>query len=157
MEPGPYIDYREIPFGGRDYPKTLLLRHEVLRRPWHQSILEDDLEGEASDFIWGAFDGDRLVGMAVLQDTGQPYDRLRYMAVDSAYRGRGIGAGIARQFEILARGKGKKGIRLMARLSVVPFYEKLGYRKEGEAFVPSHIALEHMDMVLDFPDSLEGS
>ncbi len=153
----PHLEYREIPCDSEDYPKSLLLRHEVLRRPWRQSILEDDLEAESRDFIWGAFDGDRLVGMAVFQDFGDPYARLRYMAVDSAYRGLGIGAAIARHFEALALQRGKKAIRLMARLSVVTFYEKLGYLPEGEAFFPSHIAVEHIYMTLDLPQPQKES
>lgn len=76
--------------------------------------------------------------------------RLRYMAVNSAYRGMGIGTHIARVLEEKARDDGKAGIFLTARMSVVPFYEKLGYCISGEPFVPAHIAIEHVGMTLLF-------
>lgn len=144
------IAYRTILFGSDDYAQTLLLRHEVLRRPWGKSIAEDDLSGERDDLIYGAFDGPKLVGMALLQDFGEPYDKLRFMAVDEAYRGQGIGAKIARALESYARCAGKAGISLAARMTAVPFYEKLGYEIDGEPFIPDNIQIQHIRMVLYF-------
>ncbi|NLA71062.1 MAG: GNAT family N-acetyltransferase [Clostridiaceae bacterium] len=145
-----FIVYRKIIFDSDDYAQTLLLRHEVLRRPWGKSIAEDDLSGERDDLIYGAFDGLSLVGMAILQDRGEPYDKLRFMAVNEDYRGQRIGATIAKELESRARRASKKGIRLAARTSVIPFYEKLGYVIDGERFIPDHIPVEHIHMVLDF-------
>jgi N-acetylglutamate synthase-like GNAT family acetyltransferase len=144
------ITYREIVFQSADYDQTLLLRHEILRAPWGQSIAEDDLSGEVDDFIYGAFDGPKLVGMATLQNYEASLMRLRYMAVDPSYCGSGIATHIAHVLEARARENGKKGIFLTARMSVVPFYEKLGYRICGEPFLPDHIAIEHVGMTLYF-------
>lgn len=144
------IQYRQIDLDSEDYGQSLRLRHEVLRRPWGQSIAQDDLSREGEDLIWGAFADDRLVGMAILQATGSPYDRLRYMAVDPDFQGQGIGSTIAREFEARARQAGRAGIRLMARTTAIPFYEKLGYQIEGESFVPDHIDIPHIMMVHTF-------
>ncbi len=144
------ITYREIAYESAEYDQTLLLRHEVLRAPWGQSIADDDLSGEVDNYIYGAFDGARLIGMATLQNYETSFMRLRYMAVDPAYRGEGIATHIAHVLEERARESGKKGIFLTARMSVVPFYEKLGYRISGEPFVPDHIAIEHVGMTLYF-------
>lgn len=146
----PSIQYRPIPHDSADYLQTLRLRDQVLRRPWGHSIEEDDLSMEYQDLIFGAFDGEKLVGMATLQDDGTGYNRLRYMAVDPAYRRLGIGAVIAREFESRSRQAGKAGIRLMARTRVVDFYGKLGYRLDGQPFTPGHIPVEHVMMVLVF-------
>ncbi len=140
------IDYREILYGSEDYRQTLSLRDRVLRQPWGHSIEEDDLTDEKQSLVFGAFEGARLVGVAVLLDDGTAHNRLRYMAVDPAYQGRGIGAAIVREFERRSAGAGKEGIRLMARLHVRGFYEKLGYRAEGEPFEPDHIAIPHIMM-----------
>lgn len=144
------IVYREIAYQSAEYGQTLLLRHEVLRAPWGQSIAEDDLSGEADVILYGAFDGPRLVGMATLQNYEDSLMRLRYMAVDPAYRNAGIASHIARALEAKARERGKKGIFLTARMPVVPFYEKLGYCISGEPFIPDHIAIEHVGMTLNF-------
>ena len=144
------IQYRPILHDSADYRQTLRLRDETLRRPWGHSIEEDDLSRESGDLIFGAFAGDKLVGVAILQDDGTAYNRLRYMAVDPVYRRRGIGAAIAREFESRSRQAGKAGIRLMARTHVASFYETLGYRLEGEPFMPDHIPVEHVMMILEF-------
>ena len=144
------IQYRQIDLDSDDYGQSLRLRDEVLRRPWGQSIAQDDLSREGEDLIWGAFAGDRLVGMAILQATDSPYDRLRYMAVDPAFQGQGIGSTIARHFEARSRQAGRAGIRLMARTTAIPFYEKLGYQLEGKSFVPDHIDIPHIMMVHTF-------
>ena len=115
------IQYRPIDLDSDDYGQSLRLRDEVLRRPWGQSIAQDDLSREGEDLILGAFAGDRLVGMAILQATASPYDRLRYMAVDPAFQGQGIGSTIARHFETRSRQAGRAGIRLMARTTAIPF------------------------------------
>lgn len=144
------IDYRPVTYGSADYQQTLSLRDQTLRQPWGHSIVEDDLSQESRHLIYGAFDGQKLVGMAILIDEETPYNRLRYMAVDPDYRLCGIGAAIAREFESRSRQAGKAGIRLMARTRVAGFYEKLGYRREGAVFMPDHIPIEHVMMVRSF-------
>ena len=115
------IEYRPIRYGSADYQQTLALRDDILRKPWGHSIDEDDLSKENSDLVFGAFDGGILVGVAILQEDGTAYNRLRYMAVDAGYRRRGIGAVIAREFASRSRKAGKAGIRLMARTSITAF------------------------------------
>lgn len=141
------ISYRQIRVNDADYAQTLPLRDRVLRQAWNTSIYDDDLSDEWRQYIWGAFDGPKLVGMAVLQDLDPDLPRLRYMAIDPTYQGRGIGRTIVQDLESYARSRGKEGIRLMARTSVLPFYEKLGYQIEGQAFIPDNIDLEHIFMV----------
>jgi predicted GNAT family N-acyltransferase len=144
------IEYRVIGYCSPDYEQTLELRDACLRRPWGTSIADDDLSGEEDDFIYGAFQGTRLVGMAILQDRGDRWNKLRYMAVDQDFRRLGIGSVIARAFETRSRAAGKAGIRLAARTHVVAFYESLGYKLDGQPFVPDHIPIPHIHMILRF-------
>lgn len=75
-----------------------------------------------------------------------PGGKIGRIAVKAALRGRGIGTEILR---VLLREAYHRGIRepyLHAQLQAVPFYEKLGFRVEGEVFdeagIP-HVRMKH--------------
>lgn len=75
-----------------------------------------------------------------------PGGKIGRIAVKAARRGRGIGTEILR---VLLREAYHRGIRepyLHAQLQAVPFYEKLGFRVEGEVFdeagIP-HVRMKH--------------
>jgi PPOX class probable F420-dependent enzyme len=81
----------------------------------------------------GAFvarDGETVVGSARYQlRPGHAY--AERVAVDPAYRGRGIGAALMRAIEEAARGSGCAEVRIGVRASLpgnLHFYETLGYR-----------------------------
>ncbi|MGI6617888.1 MAG: GNAT family N-acetyltransferase [Saccharofermentanales bacterium] len=140
------LDFRIIDINSDDYGQTLLLRHEILRRPIGKSIAEDDLSRENEDCILGAFHGEQLVAMATLKDSSSEESIIRYVAVDESWRRQGIGTAIILRLEEEAMRRKKKRIRLMARVTVVPFYENLGYKKEGETFVPDNHTVVHVWM-----------
>jgi len=57
---------------------------------WHPSTIEHDTPRlRDADTRIGAFDGERLVGVAMLEG-----DRLYYLHVDAAYRRRGVGTAL---------------------------------------------------------------
>lgn len=140
------LDFRIIDIDSDDYGQTLLLRHEILRRPIGKSIAEDDLSHENEDCILGAFYGEQLVAMATLIDSSSEESIIRYVAVDESWQRQGIGTAVILRLEEEARQRNKKRIRLMARVTVAHFYENLGYEKEGEAFVPDNHSVVHVWM-----------
>lgn len=138
--------FRIIDTESDDYGQTLLLRHEILRRPIGKSIAEDDLSREYEDCMIGAFHGKQLIGMATLKDSSEEESIIRYVAVDESWRRYGIGTALILRLEEEARRRKKKRIRLMARVTVASFYENLGYVKEGEPFVPVNHSILHVWM-----------
>jgi GNAT superfamily N-acetyltransferase len=73
------------------------LRHSVLRPG--QAFLETRYPGDDAGLHFGAFDGDRLVGIASLYEEGRADGpaggwRLRGMATDPDVRGAGYGAAL---------------------------------------------------------------
>lgn len=70
---------------------------------------------------------DEIIAVARLQYNSDSEAQLRYMAVDNAYRGRGIGRELISAMESHARDTGVKIIVLDAREPAVGFYRKLGY------------------------------
>jgi predicted GNAT family N-acyltransferase len=60
--------------------------------------------------------------------------KIGRVAVLRDWRGRGVGRAIMRQLHRFARGDGLAQVWCHAQRSAVPFYERLGYRPEGDEF-----------------------
>ena len=70
------------------------------------------------------------------------------VAVRKAYRGKGIGALLMRFVEDVAKERGMTFLELGAQCYALPFYEKLGYRAEGEIYLDCAIEHRHMSKIL---------
>ena len=119
------------------------LRDEILRRPLGLCFTKEDLEKEKDDILIAAFDDDVILGCCLLSQTSADTVRLRQMAVKNNLQGKGIGQAIMNFAETLARDKGYKKLTMHARDTAIGFYERCGYKIEGEQFmevsVPHHI------------------
>lgn len=106
----------------------------------------DGLDGEARHFI--AYDEDGSpVGTARMRLVG-PAAKAERVAVLASARGRDGGRALMQAIESAARDEGKQLMRLNAQVAVVPFYEKLGYRPEGDVFVEAGIEHRAMHKVI---------
>jgi len=116
-----------------DFERLLDLRARVLRpgQPLERShFAGDDAPGAVH---LGAFDGNsgRLIGIAtVTQENGL---RLRGMAVEEEWRGRGVGAVLVRRVCVVAAAQNAP-LWCNARAVAVGFYVKLGWVVDGERF-----------------------
>ena len=75
-----------------------------------------------------------------------PGGKIGRIAVKAGLRGRGIGTLILRQLLHEAYHRGIREPFLHAQLQAVPFYEKLGFRIEGDVFDElgvSHVRMKH--------------
>ena len=112
------------------------LRHRVLRpgQGYEETRYPGDSRPETVHL--GAFDGDRLVGIASLYREGRegPGWRLRGMATDADVRGAGFGAALlaACADHVAAAGGGE--LWCNARLSAVGFYQRAGFDVVSEQF-----------------------
>jgi N-acetylglutamate synthase-like GNAT family acetyltransferase len=73
---------------------------------------------------WGAYDDDRLVGAVALEKFGE-LDIVSWLAVDAAYRCRGVGAALCAALEHEAIRRGTPGIWATARAPA--FFLARGY------------------------------
>jgi GNAT superfamily N-acetyltransferase len=130
------------------------LRMRVLRagRPASESVYPYDQL--AATLHVAAVDGDQVVGCATVFP--EPYEgqldawRLRGMAVDEGFQGRGIGSRVMERVtsELVAR-----GVTLLwcnARTVALPFYLRHGFTTVGEEFlaahnIPHYVALLRLD------------
>ena len=120
---------------------TRSLRHRVL---WpHLATLEEcviDIDYRDDAFHLGTFDGNRLVAIGSFFQTNSPklniegQYRLRAMASDPDYRGKGCGRLLVEEGVKMLREKGFKVLWCDARMVAVPFYQSLQFDALEEVY-----------------------
>ena len=111
------------------------LRYNILRKPWNKSkdSVTDDLEIESINaFIQF---NEKVIACGRLQNNGNGIGQIRYMAIDSAYQGQGLGKLIIKKIEEEAKKIGLKVIELQARENAVEFYKASGYTVKEKSFI----------------------
>jgi len=142
--PPPGLDLREFEHGSPDYDQSVVLRLRVLRAPLGLWPGPEERGAEARLRHLGAFDGPLLVGCLMLEELGEGRMKMRQVAIDFTRQRTGVGTRLVAFSEEVARARGQREMRLHARRTAVPFYERLGYRTEGEPFV--EVTLPHIAM-----------
>ncbi len=111
------------------------LRYRILREPWRQPRGSERDETDAQAYHLLALDRSggvpvaAGVGCLVLTSPGEA--RIRFMAVEPVYHGRGVGRLLIEQLENEARRLGRTRIYLLARENALGFYLKMGYSNQG--------------------------
>lgn len=110
------------------------LRYDVLRKPWGKSIetATDDLE-DSSMNAYIEFKNN-IVACGRLQNNMNGMAQIRYMAVDEAFRGKGLGKLILVKLEQQAKKLGIRRIELHARENAVLFYQSQHYLMIEKSF-----------------------
>ena len=126
-----------------DGERTHDLRRRVLRdgRTDLPAAYPEDDDPDVAHL--GAFDGDRLVGVATLVPDGSGSWQLRGMAVESEWQGRGVGRALLKEAAVRV-----SPLWAHARDTALGFYERLGWVVEGEGYVYGVMGLPHHRVVL---------
>jgi len=118
----------------REWREYFQLRWRILRAPWQQSpgSERDDMEDEAYHLM--AIDENSvIVGAGRIHRRSGSSAQIRYMAVDPAFQGRGIGSQLLERLEAKAQSWGCQEIVLNARTTCLDFYLKHHYRIIADA------------------------
>lgn len=119
-----------------DFEEYFRLRWRVLREPWHQppGSERDEMETTSKHFM--AVDGTgMIIGVGRIQFNDEHTAQVRYMAVDHAFAGMGIGKKLMTEMEKYVRSTGRYRIFLQAREQAVGFYHSLGYRMIEKSYL----------------------
>lgn len=136
----------DVDFGFSRYDELVELRYKVLLEPLGLKFLDMYREKEMNYLHIGCVESldDNLVGGLMLVPVNDEEIRLMQVAVDSKYQREGVGREMVKYAEKRAREAGYSRIVMHAMLSVVHFYEKLGYRQEGDIFEENGITFARM-------------
>ena len=142
------IIYRS-PKSKKEFEDYFDFRWQTLRKPLNLLRGSEQDELEDTSFHIAAYEEQTLVGIGRLHTEINNMGRIRYMAVDPKYRGKGVGSSILRELEDIAQTNNLQACWLNAREDAIPFYLKNGYEIKGEA--NSELTIEHkrMEKVLD--------
>lgn len=136
----------DIDFGSSRYDELVELRYKVLLEPLGLKFLDKYREKEIGYLHIGCLDSldDKLVGGLMLIPVNDEEIRMMQVAVDAKHQREGIGHEMVKYAERRAKEAGYSKLVMNAMLSVVHFYEQMGYRQEGDLFEESGIAFARM-------------
>ncbi len=137
-------DLKAIAYGGEAYAEAVALRERVLRKPLGLTFSPEFLALEKEQTTLGAYHDGVLVGCLLVKRLEGEQVQVRQVAVDDAWRGKGVGRKLMVFAEQYAAELGALQIVLSARETAVPFYLKLGYEVFGEPVMA--IGLLHREM-----------
>ena len=122
---------RVKPEATRDLRRRILRPHLRAEEVGPGPYEDDERAGH-----FAAFDSERLVACASVMPDLDPrgFWRIRGVATEEDARGRGFGAAAMRACLQHARDAGAPGVWLNGRVGVAEFYERLGFRVDGEPF-----------------------
>jgi len=134
------------PVSEADWQKYFDLRWKVLRAPWNQPRGSERDDGEETSIHLMVCDLSRTpLAIGRAHFNSQTEAQVRYMAVEPALAGRGLGGRVLAGLEKRARARGATRIVLNARKPAIPFYLKHGYTIVGPADTLFG-AIEHVRM-----------
>ncbi|ATC56359.1 MULTISPECIES: bifunctional GNAT family N-acetyltransferase/hotdog fold thioesterase [Vibrio] len=107
-------------------------RWQMLREPWHLPIGSERDEYDGMSHHRMIVDGrNRPIAIGRLYITPDCEGQIRYMAVKSSRRNKGMGSLVLVALESLARQEGAKRLVCSAREDAIAFYEKNGFERRG--------------------------
>jgi len=116
-------------------PKTELewvnyydLRYRILRQPWNQPIGSEKNEGDITGIHLALYESGIIKAVARLDISGEKVSQVRFVAVEEACQGKGLGKLVMNEVEKIAISRGDTLLILHAREVALPFYKKQGYQ-----------------------------
>lgn len=136
----------DIDFGSARYDELVELRYKVLLEPLGLKFLDKYRDKEIAYLHIGCVDSlnDKLVGGLMMIPLNDKEIRMMQVAVDGKCQREGVGHQLVKYAEDKAKKAGYSRLIMHAMLSVVSFYEKLGFRAEGEVFEEGGITFVKM-------------
>ena len=136
----------DVDFGSSRYDALVQLRYKILLEPLGLKFLDSFRDKEAGFLHIGCIEDldNKLVGGLVLAPVNDEDVRMMQVVVDTRYQGEGIGRELVRYAEKRAKASGFSKIIMHAMLSVVNFYERIGYVQEGDIFEENGITFAKM-------------
>ena len=136
----------EIDYASSRYEELVKLRYKILLEPLGFEFLDSHREKEANYLHIACIEklDDALVGGCILAPIDNEVIRLMQVTVDNKYQGEGVGQELVKYAEKRAKDAGYSKIEMHAMLSVVSFYERLGYHQEGELLEEKGVTFANM-------------
>jgi len=121
------------PKSEKDFHDYYLFRWQMLKKPWQLPLGSEKDAYDPHSYHRMIRDHHGItIAVARFYQGEADEAQLSHMAVDPAYRGKGLGTLLISSLEELARQLGVKRLVLSSREMAIPFYRKCGFRETGE-------------------------
>jgi predicted GNAT family N-acyltransferase len=141
------IIYRWISTHDPEYVLEKELRNRVLRLPLGLHLSEMDVRDEDEQVHLVAMNGrGHVIGCVLIAFSGN-VAKARQLAIEGAYRGRGIGTELMKRAEQAILARNIRTVMLHGRLTARDYFEKLGYTAVSEVF--TEVTIPHIAMKKD--------
>lgn len=136
----------DIDFGSSRYDELVDLRYKVLLEPLGLKFLDKYRPKEAEYLHIGCIEqlDDKLLGGLILVPIDNDEIRMMQVAVAPECQGQGVGHELVNYAIKRAKEAGYTRLVMHAMLSVVGFYEDLGFHQEGDIFEEGGISFARM-------------
>ena len=136
----------DVEYGSSRYDELVELRYKILLEPLGLKFLDSHREREANFLHIGCVNSldDKLIGGLILAPLDNQEIRLMQVAIDTKYQGEGIGRDMISYALKRAKEVGYSKMVMHAMLTVVHFYEKLGFKQDGDIFEEKSITFVRM-------------
>jgi predicted GNAT family N-acyltransferase len=140
-----------VEFGTPEYDETVALRDRILRKPLGIEFSEDKIAQEYDSLHLALYGREgELLACLVMTPKGDGRWKMRQVAVEEFWQGKGIGKQLVLWTERQIKLLNGKIIELHARDIAIPFYLKLAYELEGEPFeevgIPHRAMIKHLEI-----------
>ena len=137
------VTYR-APHSAGEFEDYFKFRWQWLRKPLGLERGSEQDGHENSAFHIAGFSNEIIIAVGRLQINKDTTARIRYMAVDNAFRNQGVGSNLLTKLEKIAETENAKTCWLYARETATSFYLKNNYQIKGEA--ESGLDIKHQRM-----------
>jgi N-acetylglutamate synthase-like GNAT family acetyltransferase len=128
------------------YQSERKLRFELLYRPFGFFEMEE-LPTEDASLHLVALKDHKVIGCVLFHPEGKT-GRMHQLAVSDDHQARGIGTQLVQVLEERLKDDGYQSLYKEVRLPVIEFFEKIGYRPEGDLYEKSGLDHRRMKKVL---------
>ncbi len=123
--------------------ETYAVRKAVLRKEFPEEPHQFKGDLDPDTFHLGYLEESEIKAIVTIMKNGN-VAQLRGMAVSENYQGKGIGKKLIEKAEEMLQKDKISKIWMNAREKAVPFYEKCGYKIEGEIFIIKPIGFHYL-------------
>lgn len=111
----------------KDWEDYYDLRWRILRAPWNQPKGSERVDDDNTSFHAMIRTDEKVIACGRIHLIDDHTAQIRFMAVEDAFQGMGLGAKVLKFLEKFAMKKKIKKIILQARENAIPFYERNGF------------------------------
>lgn len=130
------------------YWKCVALRDRLLRKPLGLVFSKEELMQENNQIHFALIENNEVIACLSLVPNDDKQIKMRQVCVDSTIQQKGLGRNLVLNAEKWAIENHYNKMYCHARANVLPFYEKMAYKKIGNTFLEVGIPHFKMEKVL---------